>query len=147
MSVETFIRIDILTTAKKLYNNPAHKPDGQFKNNYQPRDKDTQGTEVSLTPLLPKNAGKYYTEKITKYFCLINSSCKNSSGFSALHTNKSRSDTPVTRAGLDGWQKWLQMWRDLILEFHIPAILLIGKLLVPRVDPLPYGKQPRCQGA
>lgn len=31
MSVEIFIRIDILTTAKKLYNNPAHNMTGSLK--------------------------------------------------------------------------------------------------------------------
>lgn len=44
-----------------------------------------------------------------------------------------------------GLQDLLRMWRDLILEFHIPEILLIRKLLALRVDPLYYGKHPRCQ--
>lgn len=76
---------------------------------------------------------------------MINYSCKNSSGFLALHIRKNRSGTAVTRAGLDGQQELLQMWRDLILEFHIPEILLIRKLLALRVDPLCYGKHLRCQ--
>lgn len=51
----------------------------------------------------------------------------------------------MTRAGLDGRQECLRMWRDLILEFHIPEILLIRELLVLRVDPLHYIKHPTCQ--
>lgn len=76
---------------------------------------------------------------------MINYSCKNSSGFSVLHIRKSRNNTAVTRAGLDGQQELLRIWRDLILEFHVPEILLIRKLLALRVDPLCYGKHPGCQ--
>lgn len=104
MSAETFIRIDILTTAKTTLQQPNPQHDEQFKNNHQPEDKDTQGNEVPLIPLLPKDAGEYYIKKIIKYSSLINCSCKNSSGFSALHMSESRSDTAVTRAGLDGRQ-------------------------------------------
>jgi len=36
---------------------------------------------------------------------LINCNCKNSSGFSALHTGKKRRDVAGTRAGWDGRQE------------------------------------------
>lgn len=54
MSVEIFIRTDILTTAKKTLQ-LCSQHDGQFKNNYQPQDKGSQGNEVSPKSLPPED--------------------------------------------------------------------------------------------
>lgn len=95
-----------------------------------------QGNEVSATSFLPKDATGCCTEKTIKYSSFINCSCKKSLEFASLHVRKKITDTAVTRAGLDGRQELLQTRMDLILEFHIPEILLIRKLLAPGVDSL-----------
>lgn len=140
MSVKSFITIDILTSIKKNLQQPNSQHHGQFKNNYQPHNKDMQGNEVSLTSFLPKDATGCCTEKTIKYSPFINCSCKKSLEFASLHVRKKITDTAVTRAGLDGRQELLQTRMDLILEFHIPEILLIRKLLAPGVDSLLWKK-------
>lgn len=68
MSVETFIGIDILTTAKQTLQQPNPRHDEQFPNNYQPEHKDAQGKEVPLIPLLPKDAGEHYIKNNQVFF-------------------------------------------------------------------------------